>query len=91
MSSRLGSAGSRLREVRGLPLLSADKVWDRVRRVGLDELLQFDWTMIGEADDLLSDLESAAALDEVDVAAAEAKLRRIRDLAAQRRRYIEFS
>lgn len=31
--------------VRGLPLLNSDKVWDRVRHVGLDELTQFDWTL----------------------------------------------
>ena len=35
--------------VRGLPLLNSDKVWDRVRHVGLDELMQFDWTLVVEA------------------------------------------
>jgi hypothetical protein len=38
--------------VRGLPVLNQDRVWDRVRRVGLDELLQFDWTLVGESDAL---------------------------------------
>ena len=31
--------------VRGLPVLNQDKVWNRVRHVGLDELMQFDWTL----------------------------------------------
>jgi hypothetical protein len=35
--------------VRGLPVLNQDKVWDRVRQVGLGELLQFDWTLVGES------------------------------------------
>lgn len=30
---------------RGLPLLNQDKVWDRVRSSGLDELLQSDWAL----------------------------------------------
>jgi len=34
--------------VRGLPVLNADRVWDRVRGVGLDELMQFDWALVGE-------------------------------------------
>jgi hypothetical protein len=48
--------------VRGLPLLSQDKVWDRVH------------------------LE----LDQVDAATVEARLRRIRDVVADRQRYIEI-
>ena len=39
--------------------MSQDRVWDRVRQVGLDELLQFDWTMVGESDALDSDHEGA--------------------------------
>ena len=77
--------------VRGLPLLNADRVWDRVRRVGLDELMQFDWTLVGEADGLTADLSAVAALDEVDVAACEARLRTIRAVMADRQRYIEIS
>ena len=38
--------------VRGLPLLPEDRVWERVRRAGLDELLQFDWGLVSEADEL---------------------------------------
>jgi hypothetical protein len=77
--------------VRGLPLLSADRVWDRIRRVGLDELLQFDWTLVGEADGLTADLSAAYALDEVNIAACEARLRTIRTVMADRQRYIEIS
>jgi hypothetical protein len=77
--------------VRSLPLLSADRVWDRVRSVGLDELLQFDWTLVGEADGLTADLAAAGALDEVSVAACEARLRTIRTVMADRQRYIEIA
>jgi hypothetical protein len=77
--------------VRGLPLLNADRVWDRVRRVGLDELLQFDWTLVGEADGLVQDLSAGSALDEVNVAACEARLRAIRTVITDRQRYIEIS
>lgn len=77
--------------VRGLPLLNADRVWDRVRHVGLDELMQFDWTLVGEADGLVADLANACALDEVNMAACEARLRTIRTVMADRQRYIEIS
>jgi hypothetical protein len=75
--------------VRGLPLINQDKVWDRVRRVGLDELLQFDWTLVGEADALAAALAEAHELDGVDAAAVEARLRRIRDVIGDRGRYLE--
>jgi hypothetical protein len=77
--------------VRGLPLLNADRVWNRVRQVGLEELMQFDWTLVGEADGLLADLAGAFGLDEVNVAACEARLRTIRSVMADRQRYIEIS
>jgi hypothetical protein len=77
--------------VRGLPLLNADRVWNRVRHVGLDELMQFDWTLVGEADGLVADLAGVFALDEVNVAACEARLRTIRTVMADRQRYIEIS
>jgi hypothetical protein len=77
--------------VRGLPLLNADRVWDRVRRVGLDELLQFDWTLVGEADGLVQDLAAVSALDEVNVPACEARLRTIRTVITDRQRYIEIA
>jgi hypothetical protein len=75
--------------VRGLPLLNQDKVWDRVRGAGLDELLQFDWTLIGESEALSAALAAAAELDSIDVPAVEARLRQIREVIADRRRYIE--
>jgi hypothetical protein len=75
--------------VRGLPLLNQDKVWDRVRGAGLDELLQFDWALVGESDGLSQDLAGMGDLDGVDVAAIEARLQRIREVISDRRRYIE--
>jgi hypothetical protein len=75
--------------VRGLPLLNADRVWDRVRTVGLQDLLQFDWTLVGESDGLSADLADVAELDAVDTAAVEARLRKIREVCEERRRYIE--
>ena len=76
--------------VRGLPVLNADRVWDRVRGVGLDELMQFDWALVGESDGLATDLAEATELDAVDAAAVESRLRRIRDLMGERRRYLEI-
>lgn len=76
--------------VRGLPLLNQDKVWDRVRNVGLDELLQFDWTLVGETDALSVALADARQLDAIDTAALEVRLRQIREVIADRRRYIEL-
>jgi len=77
--------------VRGLPLLSRDKVWDRARGIGLDELLQFDWTLVGEAAAMSDDLQRAAALDAVDVAALEVRLRKIREVMTDRQRYTEIA
>jgi hypothetical protein len=77
--------------VRGLPLLNSDKVWDRGRNIGLEELLQFDWTIVGEADGLAADLSGVYALDEVGVPAVEARLRKIGEVASDRQRYIEIS
>jgi hypothetical protein len=76
--------------VRGLPLLPEDKVWDRVRRVGLDELLQFDWTLVGEADELGALLAAAQDLAAVDRAAVTGRLRRLTEVIADRRRYIDI-
>jgi hypothetical protein len=75
--------------VNGLPLLNQDRVWNRVRHVGLDELLQFDWTLVGEADALATAAGDWGALDEVDAADVEARLKRIRDVIGDRRRYLE--
>ena len=77
--------------IRGLPLLNQDKVWDRVRAAGLDELLQFDWTLVGEAEALVADLQDAASLEEIDVGAQETRLRTLREVMADRRRYTEIS
>jgi hypothetical protein len=77
--------------VRGLPLLPEDKVWDRVRRVGLDELLQFDWALISEADALAVQLAAAADLAAVDPAAVGRQLRRLTEVIADRRRYAELT
>ncbi len=77
--------------VRGLPVLGSDKVWDRVRRVGLADLIQFDWTMVGESDLLAEDLEAVAALDELDVAAFEARVRKVRQIIEDRQRFIEIA
>jgi len=77
--------------VRGLPLLSQDKVWDRARGIGLDELLQFDWTLVGEAAAMSDDLQRAAALDAVDVPAQETRLRKIREVMTDRQRYTEIA
>jgi hypothetical protein len=72
--------------VGGLPLLSQD----RVRKVGLDELLQFDWTLVGESDALGTAAANWPALDQVDAASVEASLKRIRDVIGERRRYLEI-
>lgn len=77
--------------VKGLPVLNQDRVWDRVRRVGLEELMQFDWTLVGESDVLARDLDQVAGLDELDVPAIEHKVRKIRDIVGERQRYIEIS
>jgi hypothetical protein len=77
--------------VRGLPVLNQDKVWNRVRSAGLDELLQFDWTLVGEADALAADADRAPALDQLDMAAAQARLGKLREVMADRQRYIEIS
>jgi hypothetical protein len=58
--------------------------------VGLDELMQFDWALVGESDGLATDLAEATELDAVDAAAVESRLRRIRDLMGERRRYLEI-
>jgi hypothetical protein len=76
--------------VRGLPLLPADKVWDRVRRGGLDELMQFDWALVGEADELSALLAGAADLAAVDQPAVQQRLRRLTEVVADRRRYAEI-
>jgi hypothetical protein len=76
--------------VNGLPVLSADRVWDRVRKVGLDELLQFDWTLVGESDALATAAGSWYSLDEVDIPDIEARIKRLRDVIGERRRYLEI-
>ena len=77
--------------VRGLPVLGSDQVWDRVRRVGLADLIQFDWTMVGESDLLAEDLAAVTALDQLDVAAFEARVRNVRQIIDDRQRFIEIA
>jgi hypothetical protein len=77
-------------EIRGLPLLGNDKVWDRVRGVGLQELLQFDWTLVGEADALADAVAGAADLGALDAAVVDQHLARLRSVIADRRRYIQI-
>jgi len=76
--------------VGGLPLMSQDRVWDRVRKVGLDELLQFDWTLVGESDAFATTAGGWYSLDEVDIPDAEARIKRLRDVIGERRRYLEI-
>jgi len=72
-------------------VLNQDKVWARVRSVGLDELLQFDWTLVGEADALAADVGRVMVLDELDTGACDARLRKMREVMADRQRYTEIS
>ncbi|MGH3165884.1 MAG: hypothetical protein ACRDN0_08310 [Trebonia sp.] len=75
--------------IRGLPLLPEDKVWDRVRRGGLEDLLQFDWTLVGEAQELASVISAAPDLAAVDSGAVQDRLRQLKNVVADRRQYIE--
>ena len=77
--------------VKGLPVLNTDKVWDRVRRVGLNDLLQFDWNLVGESDVLARDLTAVMALNEIDIPGYEAKVRKIREIIGERQRFIEIT
>jgi hypothetical protein len=77
--------------VRGLPLLPADKVWARVRSVGLDELLQFDWALVAGADDLAATLAAVADLGAIDHAAVKQQLSRLTEIISDRRRYAEVA
>jgi len=89
-SDRLGKdIDSVATAVRGLPLLPEDKVWDRVRQGGLDELLQFDWELVGEADELAASLTAVPDLAAIDQAAVQRHLRRLTEAIADRRRYVE--
>jgi hypothetical protein len=75
--------------VRGLPLLPEDKVWARVRRGGLDELMQFDWALVGEADELAALLSAAPDLAAIDQVGVQQRLHRLTEVIADRRRYAE--
>lgn len=76
--------------VRGLPLLNPDKVWDRVRAVGLSELTHFDWAMIGEADALAGEVGRLYSLDMVQAPLVDARVARLRQIVADRRHYVDF-
>ena len=75
--------------VRGLPLLPEDKVWDRVRRGGLEELMQFDWALVAEADELCATLAAAADLSALDQPVIRQRLRRLTEIVTDRRHYAE--
>ena len=75
--------------VRGLPLLPEDRVWNQIRRTGLEELLQFDWALVSEADELAAQLAAAPDLAAVDPAAVARQLSKLTGVIADRRRYIE--
>jgi hypothetical protein len=77
--------------IKGLPVLNQDKVWDRVRRVGLNDLLQFDWNLVGESDLIARDVAQVMALDELDVLGYESRVRRIREIVGERQRFLEIS
>jgi hypothetical protein len=77
--------------VRGLPLLPEDKVWDRVRRGGLDEFLQFDWALVAGADELAATLAAVADLGAIDHAAVKQQLGRLTEVISDRRRYAEVA
>jgi hypothetical protein len=76
--------------VGGLPVLSQDRVWDRARGVGLDELLQFDWTLVAESEAVAAVAAECGGLDQLDIAAIEERLRRLRETITDRRRYVEI-
>ena len=48
------------------------------------------WTLVGEADAVAAAAGDWGVLDEVDLAGAEARLKRIREVAGERRRYLEI-
>ena len=77
-------------EIRGLPLLSQDKVWDRVRGLGLTELLQFDWALVGEAAALADTLDRAIDLAAVDGTVIDEHLAKLKSVIADRRQYVQI-
>lgn len=77
-------------EIRGLPLLGQDKVWNRVRNIGLEELLQFDWTLVGEADAIAEKLSGVPDLGALDATSLDEHLAGLRAVIADRRRYIQI-
>ncbi len=64
-------------------------MWQRVRGAGLDELLQFDWGLVSESDELAALLAGASDLAAVDHAGARQRLRRLTEIIADRRKYVE--
>ena len=72
-------------------VLNQDKVWDRVRqrRARRAAAVRLDPGRRGRRA-WPRDLDRAPVLDEIDVAAQEARLRKIREVIADRRRYVEI-
>ena len=60
-----------------------------MRRGGLDELMQFDWALVGEANELAVLLSATPDLAEIDQAGVQQRLRRLTEVIADRRRYAE--
>jgi hypothetical protein len=50
-----------------------------------------DWTLVGQADALAAGVDRVPALDELDAPAVEASLRKLREVMADRQRYVEIS
>ncbi len=60
-----------------------------MRRGGLDELLHWTRALVSEADELAGELAAVPDLGAVDSAAAAQRLRRLTEVIADRRRYVE--
>jgi len=58
--------------------------------VGLHELLQFDWTLVGEADAVAEALTSAADLAGINLPVLDEHLAQLKAVIADRRRYTQI-
>ena len=62
-----------------------------MRGLGIAELLQFDWTLVGEAGALAETLARAIDLAAVDEAAVAGHLAKLRSVIADRRQYLQIA
>jgi hypothetical protein len=76
--------------VLGLPVLNVDKVWAKARSAGLDELLQFDWTLVSESETLAEEVRTVTSLDRLDRASVEARLGTLDGVVRERTHYIQI-